>query len=97
MGKAKGVLAGVPFFNAVFEELGCRYVILYKIYIINLPFSVEWKLKDGEEFDPISAGAFKPVVLARVTGPSRKVLLGERTALNVLARACGIGMQCCTY
>jgi len=75
LGKAKGVLAGVPFFNAIFEELGC---------------SVTWNAKEGEEFDPNTTGAFKPIILATVQGPARLILLGERTALNVLARACGI-------
>jgi len=75
LGKAKGVLAGVPFFDAVFKELGC---------------SVEWLVEEGTAFDPNSGGVFKPVSLARVTGPSRRILLGERTALNILARACGI-------
>jgi len=75
LGKARGVIAGVPFFNAIFDELGC---------------SVTWNVKEGELFDPHSTGTFKPVVLATVQGPSRMILLGERTALNVLARACGI-------
>ena len=50
-----------------------------------------WNVKEGEEFDPNISGTFKPVVLATVEGPARLILLGERTSLNVLARASGIG------
>lgn len=62
------VLAGVPFFTAIFEALGC---------------TVEWAAREGEVLAaPLSA--------AVVRGPARCVLLGERTALNVLARASGV-------
>lgn len=37
------------------------------------------------------------VVVATVKGPARRVLLGERTALNVLTRASGIATQVKTY
>ncbi|KAI8924167.1 nicotinate-nucleotide pyrophosphorylase-like protein [Entophlyctis helioformis] len=69
--KAPGVLAGVPFFDEVFAQLGCR---------------VEWFVKEGEEIDP--AGG--KVEAARVYGKARHLLLGERPALNMLARASGI-------
>ena len=39
--------------------------------------------RDGESFDPGAA-------LARVQGPARGVLAGERVALNFLGRLCGI-------
>eukprot|EP01113_Clastostelium_recurvatum_P031805 TRINITY_DN4012_c0_g1_i1.p1 TRINITY_DN4012_c0_g1~~TRINITY_DN4012_c0_g1_i1.p1 ORF type:complete len:308 (+),score=106.14 TRINITY_DN4012_c0_g1_i1:38-925(+) len=76
-GKAKGVLAAVPFFNQVFEELQCKVV---------------WLVKEGEWFDP-STQANGRVHLATVTGPVRNILMGERTALNIIARACGIATQ----
>ncbi|KZP00991.1 nicotinate-nucleotide diphosphorylase [Calocera viscosa TUFC12733] len=38
LGKADGVLAGVPFFDEVFKQLGCR---------------VEWHLKEGEPFKKV--------------------------------------------
>lgn len=63
------MVAGKPFFTAVFEELGC---------------TVEWCVDEGAE---ISAVPFKA---AYVRGPCRNILLGERTALNILARASGI-------
>ncbi|KAJ3274731.1 hypothetical protein HDV01_002253 [Terramyces sp. JEL0728] len=74
-GKASGVLAGVPFFNEVFAQVGCK---------------VEWYLKEGEEFNPGPTGKLK---VAKVTGPARKLLLGERPALNMLARASGIATR----
>ena len=71
LGKSKGVLAGSPFFNEVFAQLGC---------------TVEWFKSEGDEVSPESG----PVHVAKVTGPARHILLGERTALNILTRASGI-------
>jgi len=68
LGKADGLLAGVPFFNAVFREVHC---------------TVEWHLKEGAQFQPV-------VEVARVRGPARNILMGERIALNILARCSGI-------
>ena len=73
-GKSKGVLAGRPFFDAVFEHLGC---------------SVEWKLSEQDVVDPASVEGGK-VLVAVVRGPARMLLLGERTALNTLSRASGV-------
>ncbi|KAK6351216.1 nicotinate-nucleotide diphosphorylase (carboxylating) [Orbilia javanica] len=70
-GKTAGVLAGVPFFNEVFAQLGC---------------SVEWHLHEGEFFEPVKQ-------VATVRGPARKLLLGERVALNTLARCSGIATR----
>ncbi|KLJ11921.1 nicotinate-nucleotide pyrophosphorylase (carboxylating) [Blastomyces silverae] len=74
LGKSKGVVAGVPFFNEVFSQLGC---------------TVEWKVKEGEPIEPIT-------VCAIVRGPMRKILLGERVALNILARCSGIATKTST-
>ncbi|KAJ8909067.1 hypothetical protein NDN08_005764 [Rhodosorus marinus] len=73
--KSKGILAGKPFFQAVFDELNCE---------------VEWRTSasDGEALD----GPF-PIALADVKGPVRKILLGERLALNVLSRCSGIATR----
>ena len=73
LAKAPGVLSGVPFADAVFEELGC---------------SIVWEKKEGEVITESEAAAKTPI--ARVTGPARCLLLGERTALNCLARASGV-------
>ncbi|KAK6539000.1 hypothetical protein TWF694_010548 [Orbilia ellipsospora] len=70
-GKTAGVLAGVPFFNEVFTQLGC---------------SVEWHIHEGEFFEPIKK-------CATIRGPARKILLGERVALNTLARCSGIATK----
>jgi nicotinate-nucleotide pyrophosphorylase (carboxylating) len=47
---------------------------------------VEWHMKEGTEFDPIAK-------VATVTGPARNLLLGERVALNTLARCSGIATK----
>ncbi len=83
--KQEGVLAGVPFFTKIFQELGC---------------TVEWKAHEG---DRIVLGNAKRIAVAEVKGPVRRILegkhsgeipvsltrTGERTALNLLARASG--------
>lgn len=43
-------------------------------------------MKEGEDFQPIKA-------VATVRGPARKLLLGERVALNALARCSGIATK----
>lgn len=48
--------------------------------------SVEWHVKEGEHFEPIKH-------CATVRGPVRKLLLGERVALNTLARCSGIATK----
>ncbi|KAI5842481.1 Quinolinate phosphoribosyl transferase [Morchella snyderi] len=70
-GKSAGVLAGVPFFDEVFAQLGC---------------TVEWHIPEGASFTPIKS-------VATVRGPARKLLLGERVALNTLARCSGIATK----
>jgi len=73
LGKAPGVLAGVPFAGYVFEYLGC---------------SVEWLYDEGHVITEEDAKAKTP--LAKVTGPTRNILMAERTALNILSRASGV-------
>jgi len=51
-----------------------------------LRFSVEWHMEEGAEFSPI-------VKVATVSGPARKLLLGERVALNTLARCSGVATK----
>ena len=68
LGKSRCVLAGVPFFDAVFQQLGC---------------TVEWLAREGDVVEP-------PARVAVVRGPCRRLLLGERTALNCLSRASGV-------
>lgn len=49
--------------------------------------SVEWHIREGDAIAPIAH-------CATVRGPVRKVLLGERVALNTLARCSGIATRC---
>ncbi|KAH6605284.1 nicotinate-nucleotide diphosphorylase [Trichoderma cornu-damae] len=53
--------------------------------------SVEWHADEGARLD-LSGGGGKMRV-ATVTGPARGLLLGERVALNTLARCSGIATQ----
>ena len=74
--KKSGILAGVPFFDEIFLQLGC---------------TVKWHFTEGDYIETTSE---KPKVkVATVTGKSRLLLLGERVALNTLARCSGIATQ----
>ncbi|KAM9792573.1 nicotinate-nucleotide pyrophosphorylase [carboxylating]-like [Neosynchiropus ocellatus] len=68
------ILAGSPFFTAVFTELGC---------------TVHWIHQEGARL-----GSDAVTLTAVVRGPARNLLLGERPALNCLARASGIATRC---
>merc|ERR1719326_1397353 len=50
--------------------------------------SVEWLKPEGHYITKEEAAAKVPV--AKVTGPTRRILLAERTALNILSRASGV-------
>lgn len=76
--KSPGVLAGKPFFDAVFSQLDCV---------------VEWEdglAMDGSYFE---ASSSKRVKLATITGPVNKILQGERTALNIISRCSGVATE----
>ncbi|RAL06336.1 nicotinate-nucleotide diphosphorylase (carboxylating) [Aspergillus ibericus CBS 121593] len=76
LGKSEGILAGVPFFDEVFSQLGC---------------TVTWHIP---ETTPITPTPSNPTThVATVRGPIRKILLGERVALNILARCSGIATK----
>lgn len=79
--KSGGILAGIPFFNEVFTQCGC---------------AVEWHgAKEGQHIDrnADSGSAGFKTKLATVTGPARGILLGERVALNILARCSGVASR----
>lgn len=80
--KSSGVLAGVPFLNAIFDELKC---------------TPNWFYKEGEWLEhssPINGhGPSPPVEVAYVGGQAKNVLLAERLALNVLARCSGVATK----
>lgn len=78
-GKSKGVLAGVPFFDMVFELVNCK---------------VEWHQKEGFWIEPnLSEGRAGYIKLATVTGLAKDILMGERLGLNILANASGIAFK----
>ncbi|KAJ4386513.1 nicotinate-nucleotide diphosphorylase (carboxylating) [Gnomoniopsis smithogilvyi] len=77
--KSGGIVAGVPFFNEVFAQTGC---------------TVTWHdgVKEGQHIERTRGGdgaGFK-TPLATVSGPVKGILLGERVALNILARCSGV-------
>ncbi|KAK2466094.1 hypothetical protein APHAL10511_001736 [Amanita phalloides] len=53
---------------------------------VQLGCEVEWHLRDGDIFEPIKH-------IATVRGKARHLLLGERIALNLLARCSGIATR----
>ncbi|KWU47233.1 nicotinate-nucleotide pyrophosphorylase-like protein [Rhodotorula sp. JG-1b] len=75
-GKSDGVLAGVPFVDEIFAQLGC---------------TVEWYLKEGDAVTPTKDTP--KIKVATVRGPARCLLLGERVALNTMARCSGIATK----
>ncbi|GAA5931817.1 hypothetical protein JCM3775_000050 [Rhodotorula graminis] len=75
-GKSQGVLAGVPFVDEIFAQLGC---------------TVEWHLAEGAAVSPTPDTP--KIKVATVKGPARCLLLGERVALNTMARCSGIAAK----
>ncbi|XP_064391488.1 nicotinate-nucleotide pyrophosphorylase [carboxylating]-like [Halichondria panicea] len=62
--------------------------ILCGVPFVNIVFeelgcTVEWLFSEGDSITPITT-------IARISGPSNKLLQGERTALNILTRASGV-------
>jgi nicotinate-nucleotide pyrophosphorylase (carboxylating) len=73
--KSPGVLAGLPFFQKVFDVCGgC---------------TIQWEDVSIEGTMMDASGSNK-VLLATVTGPVSHLLRGERTALNTLSRCSGV-------
>ncbi|KAK2594722.1 nicotinate-nucleotide diphosphorylase (carboxylating) [Conoideocrella luteorostrata] len=72
--KSRGVLAGRPFFDEVFRQTGC---------------TVEWHIEEGSPLT-LSPPSTPKLKCATVRGPVRAILLGERVALNTLARCSGV-------
>lgn len=67
----------MPFAQEVFDQVGV---------------TAEWHFTEGTYID-VSTAPSKKVKVATVTGPVRKLLLAERTALNLLARASGVATE----
>jgi len=72
-----GVVAGIAVVDAVFRELAGD-------------ISFEWLASDGQRISEAGSRARADAVIGRVDGPTRALLTGERTALNLLGRLCGI-------
>ncbi|KAL7531165.1 hypothetical protein ACHAXR_003879 [Thalassiosira sp. AJA248-18] len=74
--KSSGVLAGIPFFDAVFAACG--------------ECSIQWEddAIEGKFFNGNNNN--EKIKLATVTGPVSHLLRGERTALNSLSRCSGV-------
>lgn len=76
--KAPGIVCGIPFAQEVFDQCG---------------LDVVWAISEGENINADAlASANGKIVVATVSGPAHKILLAERTALNLMARASGIAL-----
>ncbi|KAI9744508.1 MAG: nicotinate-nucleotide diphosphorylase (carboxylating) [Claussenomyces sp. TS43310] len=51
---------------------------------------IQWNYKEGAHIDPSGEGK---IAVATVGGPTRKLLLGERVALNTLSRCSGVATK----
>ncbi|RKP30564.1 nicotinate-nucleotide pyrophosphorylase [Metschnikowia bicuspidata] len=77
--KQAGMICGVPFADEVFKQCELK---------------VKWYYKEGDYIEKEVLQMNKGrLVVATVAGPANKILLSERTALNLLARASGIATQ----
>jgi len=56
-----------------------------------LECTVDWQYDEGTYLDPRKSGG--KIKVATVKGPTRKLLLGERVALNTLARCSGVATR----
>jgi len=71
---------------------GKSHTVLAGVPFVNAVFDklgckVEWYLKEGAV---IEGSGKNKIVVAKVTGHASDILLGERTALNVISRASGV-------
>lgn len=96
----QGILAGVPFFDEVFKQLGCTCVSLFTFPSLSsmdetlTPTTtrrVQWFFREGAQLQPTPDNP--KIKVAVVRGPARHLLLGERVALNTLARCSGIATK----
>jgi len=90
-GHQLAVLAGSPFVTEIFAQLGCElrippFHIEFNLTGGVLILRVKWHVMEGETFEPV-------MHIATVRGKARFLLLGERLALNLLARCSGIATK----
>src|SRR5687767_927153 len=81
-------------FAVVDEDATCTALLLVKEpgVVCGLDVATEVFDRLGATLDPVAADgdAAEPGAVARVEGPARGILAGERLALNVLGRLSGI-------
>ena len=82
--RAAGVAAGVPVAAAVFDLIS-QGTALYSMRA-SREMEISMKVTDGDRVEP-------GTVLLTVTGATRDLLTGERTALNLMCRMSGIATQ----
>jgi nicotinate-nucleotide pyrophosphorylase (carboxylating) len=80
-----------PMHFIIAELLPATAAVLAGVPFVNEVFhvlgcTVQWHMREGEIFEPVAR-------VATVRGPARQLLLGERVALNVLARCSGIASK----
>lgn len=80
--KSPGKLAGVPFFDEVFRQCGCT--VSWNVF--ENGHTREDNVRAEDHIGPKNS-------LATVSGETRQILLGERVALNILARCSGIATK----
>lgn len=93
-GTQPAVLAGSPFVTEIFKQLDCECVSVTSAItlfsanhdLIYITLRIEWHVQEGEVFQPVKH-------IATVRGKARFLLLGERVALNLLARCSGIATK----
>lgn len=77
--KAPGLICGIPFAKEVFHQCG---------------LTATWNYQEGEYISQETLDQLGgKIVVATVAGAAKDILLAERTALNLLARASGIATQ----
>jgi len=93
-GKSKGILCGKVFFDAVFKALDCTVEWMEgmedgAVLSPPVPSKATTYPNQGKQDETDREQSIK-VHVATVKGKARHILLGERTALNILTRASGI-------
>ncbi|CCE85481.1 Piso0_005078 [Millerozyma farinosa CBS 7064] len=77
--KQSGVISGIPFASEVFKQCELAF---------------EWQFDEGYYVNAQElASKGGKIVVCSVKGPANKILLAERTALNLLSRSSGIATQ----
>jgi len=97
--QAAGVLAGVPFADQVFREAGCTatwlvpegHFITADEAAAKAPVARVPTFSEPSPNRPRTVSeTFAQAPVARVEGPTRALLVAERTALNILSRCSGV-------